>query len=52
MAWAIAARATILGERDPDAVEALLYGLPTPPTAAPEAFTAIGSGTTSPARRP
>jgi ferredoxin len=36
-------RLHILGERDPDAVEALLYGLPTLSTAAPEAFTAIGS---------
>ena len=36
-------RLHILSERDPDAVEALLYGLPTLPTTAPEAFTAIGS---------
>src|SRR5262245_35912071 len=36
-------RLHILSERDPDAVEALLYGLPTLPAAAPEAFTAIGS---------
>ena len=36
-------RLHISSERDPDAVEALLYGLPPLPTAAPEAFTAIGS---------
>ena len=36
-------RLHLSSERDPDAVEALLYGLPALPTAAPEAFTAIGS---------
>jgi ferredoxin len=36
-------RLHISSERDPDAVEALLYGLPTLPTTAPESFTAIGS---------
>ena len=36
-------RLHISSERDPDAVEALLYGLPPLPTAAPEAFTAFGS---------
>ena len=36
-------RLHISSERDPDAVEALLYGLPPLPTTAPEAFTAIGS---------
>ena len=36
-------RLHISSERDPDAVEALLYGLPPLPTTAPEAFTAFGS---------
>jgi ferredoxin len=37
------ARLHVSTERDPDAVEALLYGLPKLVTAAPETFTAIGS---------
>jgi ferredoxin len=36
-------RLHVSSERDPDAVEALLYGLPALPTPAPEVFTAIGS---------
>ena len=36
-------RLHVSSERDPDGVEALLYALPPLPTAAPEAFTAIGS---------
>jgi ferredoxin len=36
-------RLHVLIERDPDAIEALLYALPPLPTAAPEAFAPIGS---------